>query len=935
MSDLQETLKKLVIMFISSIKVLEETVIDEKVAEVSGMPTFATLTEDEIEEVKASIKAEFSIKLDLGVLIEEKNHEKWFLSRKAHLDMKYWERYKTYLLADKGFSTKVVNSMDDILDTLTDLLGDPERKIKYKRRGLIIGDVQSGKTANYTGLICKAVDSGYKVVVLLTGTIEKLRQQTQARIDEGFVGRDSDALIKQIEDKIVIGVGKYDPSISPVCLTSTSDDFKQKNASNLNFDLRNINGTVIFVVKKNSAVLKRLNKWLSTFNKNSDQPIDNSILVIDDEADNASVNTKDSECPTAINSQIRQLLINFTKSSYVGFTATPFANIFIDPDNYSEMVQEDLFPKDYIYSLNAPSNYIGARNIFSEDGDHAGMLVEINDNLTDPSSIEAILPLRHKPQARVSKMPEDMKDAIAAFVLANVIQDVDEDRKRRNTHRSMLINVSKFTAVQDQIADLVNEYLKNLQGSCRLYGLLSEEKALLDDYIARLHAVYESLYSGVDISWDVIQKNLYSSCAGITVMTINQRSGKNLEFSSYKDGLRMIAVGGMSLSRGLTLEGLVISYFYRNSTMYDTLMQMGRWFGYRTNYEDLCRIWMSEESIEWYRHISDATDELREEVKRYEDSDLTPTDFGLRVRSDITTLLVTARNKMRSAESRECVISMSGETIETPELLVDEAKNSTNYHAVKELINALREANIELVDEGRNGKNRFGFKDVQVSFVLDFLGKIEVSPKNEEFNVPTIKNFIKDYKGDELLKWDIFLASGDSEDTISIPGLGQRFHHPVRQFSFDKSGRIIKMSGPKRRLGTTSDGRFGLSENGIKRANEVAELRAKAKYEAIGKPVPEKINVRQSDYFSYGIERNPLLVIYFVGLGELLKDKSDENLALYDRCKDTVYVGFGIGIPSLKNQETKYARYILNKVALKNLFEGEGDNWADEEEYDD
>ena len=935
MNNLHKILKDMVIMFISSDMELEETTIDEKIAEVSGLPTFSTLSAEEIEEVKASIKSEFSIKLDRGVLIEEKSHEKWFLARKAHLSTKYWERYRKYLLADKGFSTKVVNTMDDILDTLTDLLGDPERDMKYKRRGLIIGDVQSGKTANYTGLICKAVDSGYKVVVLLTGTIEKLRQQTQARIDEGFVGRDSDALIKQQEDKIVIGVGKYDSSISPVCLTSTSDDFKQKNASNLNFDLRNINGSVIFVVKKNSAVLKRLNKWLRTFNQNGDNPIDNSILVIDDEADNASVNTKDSESPTAINSQIREMLKSFTKSSYVGFTATPFANIFIDPDNFNDMLEEDLFPKDYIYSLNVPSNYIGARNIFAEDGDASGMLVVINDDVMDPTSIEKILPLRHKAQTRVNSIPEDMKDAIAAFVLANVIQDMDVERKRQNTHRSMLINVSRFTAVQEQISDLVNEYLKNIQSACRLYGKLPESIALADERIARLRKIYNSVYGNILIDWSMIQKNLYASCAGITVMAINQRSGKNLDFGAYKDGLRVIAVGGMSLSRGLTLEGLVISYFYRNSTMYDTLMQMGRWFGYRTGYADLCKIWMSEESIEWYRHISDATDELREEVKRYEDSDLTPKDFGLRVRSDITTLLVTSRNKMRSAESRECVISLSGETIETPELLADKSKNEMNHKAVQDLINEVSKIGIKIIDEGRNGKNKYGFKDVPVRFILELLEKIDISPKNEEFNTVTIRNFIRDYRGDELKKWDIAFASGDSDDIVDILGAGCEFHHPIRQFSIENGGKVLKMSGSKRRLGTSFDGRFGLSEEGERIAIETAKQRAMRKAEAAGKPMPEKINLRQSDYFSYGIARNPLLTIYLVGLGELVKDKTEENRAIRDKCKDITYVGFGIGIPALENQETKYARYVLNKIAVRNLFEGESDDWDDKEELGD
>ncbi len=926
MNDLQKMLKNMVVMFISTDTALEEATIDEKVKEVSGMPSFASLTDEEIEEVKASIKSEFSIKLDKGVLIEEKNHERWFLARKSQLGMKYWERYKKYLLADKGFSTKVVNTMDDILDTLTDLLGDPEREIKYKRRGLIIGDVQSGKTANYTGLICKAVDAGYKVVVLLTGTIEKLRQQTQARIDEGFVGRDSDALIKQKEDRIVIGVGKYDSSISPVCLTSTSDDFKQKNASNLNFDLRNINGSVIFVVKKNSAVLKRLNKWLGTFNKNGDNPIDNSILLIDDEADNASVNTRDSESPTAINGQIREMLKSFTKSSYVGFTATPFANIFIDPDNYNDMVEEDLFPKDYIYSLNAPSNYIGARNIFSEDGDESGMLVVINDDIMNPASIEVILPLKHKSTIRVSRIPEDMKDAIAAFVLANVIQDIDKERKREKTHRSMLINVSRFTAVQEQVADLVNEYLKNIQSACRLFGKLPEDKALKNEYFIRLKRVYETIYIDSEYEWSEIQESLYSSCAGITVMTINQRSGKNLDFTAYKDGLRMIAVGGMSLSRGLTLEGLVVSYFYRNSKMYDTLMQMGRWFGYRNGYADLCRIWMSEESIEWYRHISDATDELRDEVKRYEDSDLTPKDFGLRVRSDITTLIVTARNKMRSAESRECVISLSGETIETPEILADKEKNKKNFDAVVTLIEEMKHAGIPLTEE----KSKYGYKNVPVSYILDLLGKIELSPKNQEFDTTAVNNFIRDYRGEELKDWDICFATGDSDDTVDVLGSDHVFNHPQRQFSVENDGKILKMSGSKRRLGTSSDARFGIAEDEYK--IDMAYMAARLRK---NKSVSERVNPAQKDYFTRGIKRNPLLIIYFVGLTDLTKDKTSENEAVRDACKNTLYIGFGIGIPTLENQATKFARYVLNKVAIEKLFEGEGDGWDDEEEFSD
>lgn len=913
MNNLQKMLKDMVIVSIANDANIEEKAIDDRLDEVKGMPMFAPLSEEEIKEVSAIIKSEFSIKLDKGVLIEEQGHERWFLAKKAQLEMKYWERYKKYLLADKGFSTKVVNTMDDVLDTLTDLLGDPSRDIFYKRRGLIIGDVQSGKTSNYTGLICKGVDAGYKVIVLLTGTIEKLRQQTQQRIDEGFVGSDSDAMMKQQDKGLIIGAGKYDSSIRPMVLTSTADDFKQQNARNLNFDLRNINGAVIFVVKKNSAVLKRLNKWLKTFNQNGEKPIENSILVIDDEADNASVNTKaDAEdTPTAINGQIRELLKMFSKSSYVGFTATPFANIFIDPESYNAMVAEDLFPKDYIYSLNAPSNYIGARNVFGEDGQAKYMLEEIDDNIENSDSIASILPLRHKSTIQVKKIPEDLKTAIAAFMLANTIEDL---RGMKKNHRSMLINVSRFTAVQEQVADLVNEYVKEMQSACRLYCKLDVDKAIQDERIAKLKETYESIYSEITLEWETVQHALHNSCAGIIVQAINQRNGKNLSYDEYKEGLRLIAVGGMSLSRGLTLEGLVVSYFYRNSKMYDTLMQMGRWFGYRKGYDDLCKIWMSDESIEWYRHISEATDELREEIKRYEDTGLTPMDFGLRVRSDITSLIVTARNKMRSAESRECVISLSGAYIETPEVYSNIEKNRKNFEIVKLFVDDLLKEKYQIIEIQKKETTKYGFKGIPMIKVLELLERLDISPKNEQFNVNAIKKFIRNYKGNELKEWDIAFATGKGNKEIVF---SDQIHYkaPSRQYSVENGGKILKMSGSKRRLGTSTDGQFGLTDE------QLEEIKARS----------SKKNIPQKDYF-INVDRNPLLTIYAVELKEAVGDMSNESSEVQNACKNEIFMGFGVGIPTLSDQETKYARYVLNKVAIQQIFEGDIDDWDTEDE---
>ena len=611
----------------------------------------------------------------------------------------------------------------------------------------------------------------------------------------------------------------------------------------------------------------------------------------------------------------------FTRSSYVGFTATPYANIFIDPDNYNEIVEDDLFPKDYIYSLNSPTNYTGARNIFGENGSAKHMLVTINDDPEDPESIAAILPLKHKADATVEALPKDLKEAVCAFMLANTIEDL---RGKAGNHRSMLINVSRFTDVQGQVSSLVNDYLKELQAACKNYGSLPEKTALNSESIKEIYDAYKLIYSGCEFAWIDIQKHLHTSCAGIIVQQFNIKEGHDVNYDDYENGLRVIAVGGMSLSRGLTLEGLVISYFYRNSKMYDTLMQMGRWFGYRSGYADLCRIWMSDESIEWYSHISDATDELRSEIKRYEDTGLTPMDFGLRVRSDITALLVTARNKMRSTDSRECLICLSGATIETPEIYSDEYKNKLNCDATAAFLARLSDKGYKPVCEDKRTGPVYGFKNIPSEYILEYIDELEVSPKNAEFNTSSIYKFLNDYKGKELTEWDISFPTGTSEKTVDF-GNGIVYHYPKRSFSVENDGKIFKMSGSKRRLGTATDGQFGLSEEQIELIKE----------EYAPKTPPQKAYFISTEKIP--IKRNPLLSIYAVELDDLLKrsESSGKQVREHsDEYSGKMVMGFGIGIPVLTDRETKYARYVLNKIAIQQMLEGEMDDW-DEEEDDD
>ena len=874
-------------------KVIEESDINDGVNQFKDMPIFnGEIREEHIKQIKNEITSKMSIKLDLGTLLNgDYKYEKWFLSKKSELDMKYWERYKKYLLNDKKFSPVVVNTMDDMLDTLTDLLGDPSIKGEFQRRGLIVGDVQSGKTSNYTGLICKAADAGYKAIVLLTGTIEKLRKQTQMRIDEGFVGMDSAAMIKQSEDSI-IGAGFYDSSIHPMVLTSTMNDFKIQTARSLGFDLKSINQPVIFVVKKNVASLKNLNKWLRTFNKAGEESINQSLLLVDDESDNASVNTNpEDRNPTSINKQIRDLLNLFNKSSYVGFTATPFANIFIDPDTNDSMLKEDLFPKDYIYSLNAPSNYIGARDIFREDGKYFSML-----EIIDEESIEECLPINHKNYDTIEYIPSDLKKAICTFLVANVIRDLRGDNK---AHRSMLINISRFTNIQDQVNILVNSYLKDIQSAVKVFAGLEKDKALKNEYIQDLYNAYNSYYKGCGFDWDDIQYNLHKSIASVTTVVVNQRSNKSLDYEEYESaGLRVIAIGGLSLSRGLTLEGLMVSYLYRNSKMYDTLMQMGRWFGYRKNYEDLCKIWMTEESISWYEHISEATDELREEIKKYENSGLTPKDFGLRVRSDINTLLVTARNKMRTASSQEISVSLSGEVIETPSIYEDKSKNINNQTAVDNLLTSLNNIDKKPI---KPGKSYVYYKDVDKKHILELLNNIEVPLANTFFDTNSIVEFVDGYKGKELEKWDIGFVSGKSERTFNIED--KEIHLIERAFSLENENKILRMNGNHNRIGSAGEGKIGLDKDQLDIVHEMHEK----KYNGKKKSIPQKF------YFN-SISRNPLLLIYMVALGDYKLSENEYVNKIKDKYKDTPLIGFGIGIPSLQHAESKYIRYTTNKV---------------------
>lgn len=880
----------------------------EKQATLMGA---AALTEAEKEDVITTLHSRLFVQIDRGHCLKEKDHTPWYMAAMANQPSNFWDRYRIYLQKEQHWNKDTVNELDKTTDEIVDLLGNPDSANSFLYRGLCIGDVQSGKTSTYIGLINKAADAHYRVIILLTGTIEKLRRQTQKRIDEGFIGLDSYAFTLE-KDNVQVGVGAIDPNTSGWAVTSTTSDFNAATAKKIVGQLNNISAPVIFVLKKNKSVLEKLEHWLRFYNANkTTKKIDLPMILIDDEADNASVNTKKDDEVTAINEGIRKLLVLFEKANYVGFTATPYANIFIDPETEKEMLDHDLFPRDFIYALEAPSNYIGARSIFGENAPYAYML-ESNDDC------EPALPMKHKKEDVMAYMPESMEEAIASFFICNTVRDLRGDTK---SHRTMMINISRFIAVQNQITKAVDGYVRDVKREIHNY-YLSGEDAMQFEIFRKMKKVYEKYYAGFatdpvfsdlkHFSWEQIQAAMYPSISRIEVRTINGGNApKNLDYENYEKapndiGLRLIAVGGLSLSRGLTLEGLSTSYFYRNSSMYDTLMQMGRWFGYRGKYRDLCKIWMPDESMAWYSYISMATDKLRAEVRRMQNDNMTPTDFGLAVRSDIQGLLVTARNKMRSAKDYETVVNFSGEVVETRYVHSAQDILRRNYEETEAFLQDIGANYPVHRNDPELALKGYQYLNIPKKKIVDFLGVYSAHTLNIDFAVTELLSMFKEDDQQIFDNWDILIAGGLSTTAeITFAGLSVR---PVKRgFAYRKDTKSLQMSGKNSRLGSKDLAKGGLTKMTVEKMEEGQE---------------EGKNFSEDFYFNTGMKRNPLMVVYPVKLSYEPKDGQpvDETKKKIAESIDFPIIGLSIGIPRINGKKREVIKYKVNKQKWFELF---------------
>lgn len=899
---------------------IKSSVVDEDIdnAVNSVVMMFPNLSK---EILKAKLMSIYNVRVEPMQILEGRDRRKpWLMAFKAAETSKwsFWNRYKYYLEHQKGFEPATIQGIDDMTDKILDRFFNPRKTdVIVSKKGLVVGQVQSGKTANYTGLVCKAADTGFNLIIVLAGIHNNLRSQTQLRLDEGFLGFDTQFERASTKETTKMGVGLipgFDDAIANSYTTNAEKgDFTSRSANTAGFNF-NAPQPALLVVKKNASVLKRLNTWLNTHAENG--KINNkSLLMIDDEADNASINTNVSgDDPTTINKHICSILAKFNRSAYVGYTATPFANIFIPLDD------SNLFPRDFIINLPAPSTYIGPDKVFGTSLVPDDSNDELLPIVTPINDFQDFVPNKHKKddaKPSLNEVPESLRLAIKCFIVTCAIRNL---RGQEHKHNSMLIHVSRFQSWQNHIKDLVarifNYYKQEIEVGDRM--VLEELRQVFevdrDDYKSyktTTQSILESKFKDIDDSlivhsWEDVKGQLFKAVQKITVKSINGSSNDALTYYDNKeDGISVIAIGGDKLSRGLTLEGLSISYFLRASKMYDTLMQMGRWFGYRSGYVDLCRLFTSSELNEWYRHITLASEELREEFSYLYEVGGTPEDYALRVRNHPGVLQITSLAKMRYANTVD--VSWAGRLVETYQLLKDRENRHANFVDADNLL-------CKLGDYELKGKN-YLWRNVAVDNVITFFENYRLPASMVKVNLRAITDYVKQVNNSgELSNWNIVLMNkptgerGQEYDGYLSNGLG--FNYFLRVPSNDSTDHYLLRKNHI--LGNPRDEFVDLSEETLLKALEETNQKLKDRNQTY--PSPKLVREKYRDV------KHPLLIVYPIKPSDdYVTSNSDGNEPFMSFAISFPHTNTGVAVSYSVNQVNDFAD-------TEDIFESENDN---------
>lgn len=574
-------------------------------------------------------------------------------------------------------------------------------------------------------------------------------------------------------------------------------------------------------------------------------------------------------------------------------------------------------------ALPTPSNYIGPTRIFPKDAEFHSQLVYITDAGREEEDGYSFY-FKHKKDWK-GKLPESMTDAIYAFYLANAIRDLRGDQRE---HRSMLINISRFVKVQKYIKEVVEKIHAEAYRSLK-YNLCSDfELSMKDPVLNRIYKVWQTQYEKCGFTWNEVAAALFDAMEKIQIKVVNSsKSSEKLEYPK-NESLRVIAIGGLALSRGLTLEGLIISYFYRNTCTYDVLMQMGRWFGYRRGYEDLFRIWTHKASAEWYAEIADATEKLKDDMFRMRDLGQKPRDFGIRVRNNSTELNITAYNKMRNATDEFEVTSYFGSIVETPYLRFNVAAQKNNFKAVTNLVAECLAKGYpferRMTPSGKKG--RYMLQDVPKELIVEFLDSLQMSRYSSDFDPKQISDFLSSCADSSIDVFDVaFMDGGNLDKAVNV--CGQKIACVERKTCVIDSELDRLSIGRRGKLGGPGDGLTGIIDFNGKTAKEIVE-NAKSSFRQFyekekGMPFDETRVYPSDTWFRFVEDRKPLLLIYLIDVDVADENQTKQRDAFHSAMGDTPAVGLALGLPrNDKEAGLTSTRYKANRVY----------NWFDREE---
>lgn len=773
-----------------------------------------------------------------------------------------WEKYKDSLNNKMG-PDSIANLQKSCLWILNHLSTDTRTKGEVK--GLVTGSVQSGKTANMEGLVSMAADYDWNFFIILSGSIDNLRKQTRDRFRNDLCN--SEGILWKVLD-----------------FTSENRHMLQDDL-NLNplIGSKNFANRYLTVCLKNRTRLENLIEWLYS---NANRTNKLRIIVIDDEADQASINTaeitaEDEQERCAINQLIVNLVngrksdgskpdTKFQAMNYIAYTATPYANVL------NEGPGQSLYPKDFICTLPESHEYFGAKVIFGNEEEDCEGFPVVREKITTQDEKDFKKIYKGDP----CDLPQSFRESVSWFLCASALLRKRGHKKPismlihttpiQNNHFALYNKIRNWLSVDTSILELCRKVynseiervtIEDLRNSNPEYGFIDEIDdnyppfdELTDD-IQELLSDIRNIELGEDKSFE------YG--LGIHLCVDNCRANRESEEGTY---LRIVypndtqlaqmskapvfmVIGGNTLSRGLTIEGLVCTYFARTSNLADTLMQMARWFGYRKGYELLQRIWMNTSAVERFKALTKIDMDLKREVERFMKQGVSPEKFGPRIRNvpEIAKFRITSKKKSQSAEYDD--FDFCGDSYETTDF-EDDGSLSNNIDCTEKFLDYLNS-----VHDSRRS-------DVATAWVWDnidylsikdeFIDKFAVSDYSSlSTNLPYFKQWIEAMNQDgKLLRWNVAVIDGDNHERAWNIGNEKNAGLIERSRKLDKKAKDSKWID------------IGSLRSGLDALCDVNESELSESQLTHLKQVCKTRKDIISERCSFGLEDKPLLLIY-------------------------------------------------------------------------